>query len=268
MSSLSEAEFRSLLAFAHELADLAAQAILPHFRHAATAVDNKSRAGLFDPVTTADRAAEQVMREAVERRFPRHGFRGEEFGERDAQAELCWLVDPIDGTRSFIMGLPLWGTLIGLTLAGRPLLGVMHQAFTGERYWSDQEAAHYRGADGERVLRTRACASLGEAIFSTTSPDLFQPGYEQEGFERISRAARMRRFGGDCYCYCQLAAGHVDVIMEAGLRAFDIAALIPIVEHAGGGVAGWDGSPAHGGGRVIACGDRRLLAQIVDRLAG
>jgi myo-inositol-1(or 4)-monophosphatase len=268
MPALTAAEFDSLLAFAHHLAEISAEAILPHFRRAGGPVDNKSREGLFDPVTAADRDAERVIRAAVEARYPAHGFRGEEFGNAREDAEFCWLIDPIDGTRSFIMGLPVWGTLIGLTIAGEPVLGIMQQPFTGERYWSGRDASHYRGVDGERTLRTRTCETLAEAIFTTTSPDLFRPGHERDGYERISGAARMRRFGGDCYCYTQVAAGHIDLIVEAGLRPFDIVALIPIVERAGGRVTAWDGTPAHAGGRVIACGDPRLLPQALERLAG
>ena len=265
---LSHAEFEALLAFAHRLADLSAEAILPHFRRADGQVDNKARGGPYDPVTAADRGAEEVIRAAVEAAYPSHGIRGEEFGNAREGAEFCWLVDPIDGTRSFIMGLPVWGTLIGLTCAGEPVLGIMQQPFTGERYWSGRETAHYRGPEGERTLRTRACPSIDAAILSTTSPDLFRAGVERDGFERLSVAARMRRFGGDCYGYCQLAAGHIDLIVEAGLRAFDIVALIPIVERAGGRLTDWEGGPANDGGRVIACGDPRLLPTALARLAG
>ncbi len=259
--------FEALLAFAHRLADLSAKAILPHFRDAHGRIDNKSQEGPYDPVTAADRAAEEVIRAAVAQTYPAHGLLGEEFGAVRPDAELCWLIDPIDGTRAFIMGLPLWGTLIGLTQRGTPLLGMMHQPFTGERYWSTAEGARYRGPEGERQLRTRACTSLPEALLSTTSPDMFAPGDEMERFERLSRAARMRRYGGDCYSYCQLAAGHIDVIVEAGLKPYDIVALIPIVERAGGRITTWEGGDAAGGGRIVATGDPRLHEQVVKALS-
>lgn len=259
--------FDALLAFAHRLADLSGAAILPHFRDAHGRVDNKSQQGPYDPVTAADRAAEEVIRAAVAEAYPVHGLLGEEFGALRPEAELQWVIDPIDGTRAFIMGLPLWGTLIGLTQRGKPLLGLMQQPFTGERYWSTAEGAHYRGPEGERDLRTRPCPSLSEAVLSTTTPDMFAAGDETERFERLSRAARMRRYGGDCYSYCQLAAGHVDVIIEAGLKPYDIVALIPIVEKAGGCVTTWEGGDAAGGGRIVATGDPRLHEQMVKALS-
>lgn len=255
-----------LLAVAHRLADLAGPAILPHFRKQAE-IESKGGDLAFDPVTDADRAAETVMREELSRTFPSHGIVGEEYGTDRPDADYCWTLDPIDGTRAFIMGWPLWGTLIGLGKAGSPMLGVMDQPFTRERFWGAEGRAFGRSRARAMPLQTRACPELGSAIVTTTSPDLFV-GEEHERFEAISARARMRRFGGDCYAYCLLAAGFTDLIVEAGLKSYDIAPLIPIIEGAGGVVTTWDGESAAAGGRIVAAGDPALHAQAVAMLSG
>jgi myo-inositol-1(or 4)-monophosphatase len=259
-------------AFVNDLATASGEAILPFFRTSIGA-DDKSRGGVFDPVTEADKAGEAVMRQMIRRAFPRHGVVGEEFGSEHADAEYTWVLDPIDGTRSFISGLPLWGTLIGLERAGKPVYGMMHQPFTRERFFGDGEWAGWRGPDlkgrgfAERRLSTRACASLGEATLMATSPALFD-GAARAAFERVSSQARLTRFGGDCYAYCMLAAGHVDLVIEAGLQPYDIVALIPIIEGAGGVVTAWDGGSAAKGGAVVAAGDRRMHEAALKLLAG
>jgi myo-inositol-1(or 4)-monophosphatase len=252
------AGFASLLDFAHRLADLSGAEILPYFR-TALAVEDKALEGAFDPVTAADRGAEQVLRAEVARRFPEHGFIGEELGTTRSAARYRWVVDPIDGTRAFIMGSPLWGTLIGLLDGDIPLLGLMDQPHLRERFWSDAASSHMRGTDG-RVLRlaTRACPRLADALLSTTHPDLFEPGAEASGFARLKSAVRMTRYGGDCYAYGLLAAGFVDLVVEAGLKPHDIVALVPIVERAGGCITTWEGRDPSEGGRILASGDRRL----------
>jgi myo-inositol-1(or 4)-monophosphatase len=253
-------------AFTNELATLSGQAILPFFRTALTVVD-KSSAGVFDPVTEADKAAEIVIRARIRESFPLHGIVGEEFGAEREDAEFVWVIDPIDGTRAFMAGLPLWGTLIGLLRNGRPAYGLMHQPFIGERFSGDCGLASYAGPRGERRMFARRCASLGEAILSTTSPLLFDPD-QRARYERVQGEARLTRFGYDCYAYCMLAAGHIDVIVEAGLKPYDIVALIPIIEGAGGVVTTWDGGSAVAGGSIVACGDPRLHEQVLRRLAG
>lgn len=263
----SRPSFSSLLAFAHELADLSAAVILPKFRRP-LAVANKAGKNAFDPVTAADRSAERVIRNAVKARWPDHGLIGEELGTLRDGARFKWVVDPIDGTRAFIMGSPLWGTLIGLLDGTETVLGLMNQPFTGERFWSGPTAAYLRHGDGKpRRLKTRQCPRLADAILSTTHPDLFTRGAETEAFARLRSKARMTRYGGDCYAYCLLAAGFVDVVAEAGLKSFDIAPLIPIIERAGGRVTGWDGGPAAAGGRVLATGDARLHEEALKILA-
>lgn len=261
MSGPDSREFDALLAFAHELADRAAEATLPHFRSRG-AVDDKSGGGFFDPVTEADRAAEQVIRALVAEAWPAHALVGEEFGRLSnvagGEPDYCWIIDPIDGTRSFITGVPLWGTLIGLCYRGTPILGLMSQPFTGERFWSGRDQAHYSGPDGERRLRTRPCTELAHATLMATGPELFSDPADLERFEAVSARVRLRRFGGDCYSYCMLASGHADLVVEASMASYDIAPLIPIVERAGGLVTTWEGEPAANGGRVLACGDPAL----------
>lgn len=266
-SKITETAYSDFLSFAHRLANMSGNAILPLFRRAPH-VDNKSQRGRFDPVTTADRAAEKAIRAAIAEAWPDHGIRGEEFGTEAPDAEFCWLIDPIDGTRSFIMGLPTWGTLIGLLHEGEPLLGIMNQPFTGERYWSDRRQSQMRGPDGECALATRSCATLDDALLACTSPGMFTRGYEQDRFGALSAAVRLGRFGTDCYAYCQLAAGHIDLVVEADLQAYDIAPLIPIVERAGGRVTTWEGESATEGGRIVASGDPRLHDAALKVLSG
>lgn len=254
--------------FAHELADISAAAILPHFRRPLT-VTNKARGRGFDPVTVADRDAEKAIRKAIAARFPDHGVVGEEFGERAGEGRHRWVVDPIDGTRAFIMGTPLWGTLIGLLEDGVPVLGLMGQPFTGERFWSDGRRADWRGPQGRRKrLTVRPCAGLADAILTTTHPDLFAAAAEAAAFARLKARARMTRYGGDCYGYCLLAAGFVDIIVEAGLQPYDVVALVPIIEAAGGIVTTWDGGPASAGGQIIAAGDARVHREALGLLGG
>jgi myo-inositol-1(or 4)-monophosphatase len=253
-------------AFVDRLATASGEAILPFFR-TSLSVDNKSGAGKFDPVTEADRAAETVMRNLIRNAFPGHGIVGEEFGNERADAEYVWVLDPIDGTKSFITGMPAWGTLIALMRAGEPVYGMMHQPFTRERFTGDGARARYRGPAGERTLHTRNCAALGQAILMTTSPLLMNES-DRQTFGKVERAVRLSRYGGDCYAYCMLAGGHVDLIVETELKPYDIAPLIPIVVGAGGIVTAWDGGPAKSGGRIVAAGDRRVHEQALTVLNG
>ncbi|MCL4766475.1 MAG: histidinol-phosphatase [Hyphomicrobiaceae bacterium] len=260
-------EIPAYIAAAHELADLAGSAILPHFRRRIR-VDNKAMAGGFDPVTAADRAAERAISKALASRWPDHGLEGEEYGHRNPDARMRWIIDPIDGTRAFILGLPIWGTLIGLMDGGSPVIGLMDQPYTRERFWSGEKASYFRGADGkERRIRTRSCASLADAMLTSTDPGLFTSAGDQAGFAAVKSRTRVVRYGGDCYAYCLLAAGFIDIVVETGLKPYDVVALIPIVERAGGRVTTWDGGPAAGGGRIIAAGDARVHEEAMALLA-
>lgn len=256
---------RDIVPTLHDLAEASAAAITPHFR-SNVAVENKG-GERFDPVTAADRAGEQAIRAILNARFPDHGIVGEEFGIERGDAPFVWVIDPIDGTRAFVQGLPVWGTLVGLLHDGQPVAGLMNQPFTRERYWADDGGAYFRGPDGQtQTLRTRT-ASLANAQMATTTPDMFAAGLEQTSFDHIRSQVQTCRYGTDCYAYCLLAAGHVDVVMEAGLQAYDIMALIPIIERAGGRVTTWEGGAARDGGRIIACGDPAVHEAVVAQLA-
>jgi len=257
-------DLAALPAFLDRLASAAAEAIMPHFRMAAS-VENKSDSR-FDPVTVADRGAEAAIRRLINDTYPEHGIVGEELGTERADAEFVWVIDPIDGTRSFITGLPVWGTLIGLTRDGKPILGMMAQPFTGERFAGDGTRAWYSGPDGERPMKTRPCASLAEASLFTTTPAMFS-GADRVAYDRVERAVRLARYGCDCYAYCMVASGNADVVVEAGLQAYDIVALIPIVEGAGGRLTDWQGKSAAAGGRVVASGDPRLHERVIGMLS-
>src|SRR5215467_11485855 len=252
-------------AFVDELAVISGDTIRPFFR-SALGVENKSLSGGFDPVTAADRAAEAAMRTLIKRTFPKHGIIGEEFGAERRDAEYVWVLDPIDGTKSFICGMPAWGTLIALLRAGQPVFGMMSQPFTRERFSGDGGRARYRGPAGERDLRVRACAELSAAVLFTTSPLLMNAG-DRASFGRIEEAVRLSRYGGDCYAYCMLAAGHIDLVIETELKPHDVLPLVPIIAGAGGVMTTWDnGSPA-AGGRIIAAGDSRIHTAALELLA-
>ena len=252
-------------AFVDELATVSGDAILPFFR-TSLSIENKGPGSGYDPVTAADRAAEAAMRDMIRRTFPQHGVIGEEFGEENPEAEFVWVLDPIDGTKSFIAGMPAWGTLIALTRAGQPVYGMMHQPFIRERFTGDGRAAFYRGQTDARDLRVRGCRNLSDAMLFTTSPLLMKPA-DRTAFDRVEAKVRLSRYGGDCYAYCMLAAGHVDLVIETELKPYDILPLIPIIVGAGGVVTSWEGGPAEGGGRVVAAGDRRVHAEALAVLA-
>jgi myo-inositol-1(or 4)-monophosphatase len=258
-------DFEALAAFLDRLADAASDSIMPHFR-AKMAIEDKG-GGRFDPVTIADRDAEAAMRRLIKANFPEHGIIGEEYGAEREDADFVWVLDPIDGTRSFISGLPVWGTLIGLQREGKPILGMMAQPFTGERFAGDGSRAWYSGPDGTRSLSSRPCPALGEATLFTTTPALFSRA-DRPPYDRVEAAVRFARYGTDCYAYCMVAAGHADIVIETELKAYDIVALIPIVEGAGGRVSDWSGGSAASGGRVLASGDRGLHETVLQLLSG
>jgi myo-inositol-1(or 4)-monophosphatase len=253
----------NFVAFVDQLAAVSGRAILPFFR-TSLAIDNKQPGG-FDPVTAADRAAENAMRAMIRSNFPDHGIIGEEYGDERADAEYVWVLDPIDGTKSFINGMPIWGTLIGLMRFGEPVFGMMNQPFIAERFTGDGSGAHYRGPAGERDLRTRHCAALGEARLSTTSP-LLMNAADRAAFAGVEQAVQLSRYGGDCYGYCMLAAGHIDLVIETELKPHDIQPLIPIITGAGGVVTTWENGPPHNGGRIVAAGDKRVHQAAIELL--
>ncbi len=269
MPTLDRSQAEELLAFAGRLADAAAAVSLKHFR-TRLAVENK-KAGGFDPVTAADKGAETAIRALIESTHPDHGILGEEHGALRTRSGFTWVIDPIDGTRAFITGSPMWGTLIALNDGERAVIGVLDQPFIGERFWGVslpgwREAGHVRGRERRR-LETRECTRLAEACLSTTTPEMFK-GDDRAPFDTLMRDARLTRFGGDCYQYGLLAMGFLDLVVEVTLQPYDIQALIPIIEGAGGAVTTWEGGAADAGGRVIAAGDPRVHAQALEILNG
>jgi myo-inositol-1(or 4)-monophosphatase len=253
-------------AFVDQLASAAGETIVPFFR-TSLQVRDKGGPGAFDPVTAADHAAETVMRGLIRHQFPDHGIVGEEYGAERADAEYVWFLDPIDGTKSFISGMLAWGTLIALTRDGAPVFGVMNQPFILERFSGDGEASRYRGPGGERNLRVRECEGLAQAVLYTTSPLLMNEA-DRASFGKVEAVVRLSRYGGDCYAYCMLAAGHIDLVIETELKPHDVVPLIPIITGAGGIVTTWENGPPEGGGRIIAAGDPRVHAAALELLRG
>ncbi len=249
------------LALAADLADIAGATIRPYFR-VPLAVDDKPD---LSPVTAADRAAEAAMRGLIAARFPAHGVIGEEYGAEREGAEFVWVLDPIDGTKSFISGVPLFGTLIALAHRGRPVLGVIDQPISRERWVG---AAGRPTTFNGRPVRCRPCPGLAAATVFATTPDMFT-GADAAAFNRVAGAAKLVRFGADCYAYGLLALGFVDVVIEASLKPYDFSAMVPIVAGAGGVATDWDGAELGlaSDGRVLVAGDRRTHQAALARLA-
>lgn len=251
---------------ASAMADAARAKTLPLFRSKDLRPDNKLAAG-FDPVTEADRESERAMRDILAQMRPADAILGEEFGASPGTSGLTWVLDPIDGTRAFIAGAPSWGTLIGLTDADGPVYGIVDQPFTGERFEGGLGRARVASTSGERALAVRQGISLSEATLLTTFPEVGTEA-ERAAFSRVADAVRLTRYGLDCYGYALLALGQVDMVIEAGLQAYDIVAPIAVVQAAGGIVTDWQGGPAHQGGQVIAAATPELHAAALTLLAG
>ena len=255
-----------LLSVAHKAADAASVPTMANFRQVLD-VQNKEQPGRFDPVTIADREAEQAIRQVVLNAFPEHGFFGEESEKHIKTDQPLWIVDPIDGTRAYITGSPLWGTLIALYDGSDAVLGILEQPVLQERYvgqsFSSVSSCELIKPSGSKQLHTRQGVSCSNAIMQTTAPEFFEERSASQVFERVKSSVEMVRFGGDCYCYALLAMGFVDIVIEATLQPYDIAALIPIIEGAGGVITQWDGSSAVNGGSVLACGSRQLHEEVL-----
>ncbi|MEM7710883.1 MAG: histidinol-phosphatase [Pseudomonadota bacterium] len=249
---------------AHALADAARGVTLRHFR---TAMEVESKAAGFDPVTCADREAEAAMRAILSERCPADGVLGEEAEAIPGTSGWTWVLDPIDGTRGFICGTPTWGVLIALQDATGPRFGIVDQPFTGERFEGGPDGARWTRGDDIRVLRVRRTDVLADATILTTFPEV---GTSDEGaaFGRVAARCRLTRYGLDCYAYALLAAGHVDLVIEAGLHPYDIAAPVALIQAAGGIVTDWSGGPAHGGGRAVAAATPALHRAALDLLNG
>jgi inositol-phosphate phosphatase / L-galactose 1-phosphate phosphatase / histidinol-phosphatase len=251
------------IALAHRLADAAGAAIRPFWR-GEIGLEDKADAS---PVTAADRAAEAAMRRLIEAEYPRDGIVGEEYGTKETTNGRTWVLDPIDGTTSFVAGRPIFGTLIALMQDGWPVLGVIDQPIARERWLgATGQPTTFNGA----VARARLCPDLAQAVLGTTSPHAFS-AHEGEHFLNLAAKVAQRRivYGGDCYNYGLVASGHVDIVVEAGLKLHDFAALIPVVEGAGGMMTDWNGDPLNADslGDVIALGDPARLEEVMEALA-
>ena len=259
---MPEIDLDTLLSFAQHLADAAGGVIRPYFRKPLTIRDKTD----LSPVTVADREAEEAMRGLIERHFPDHGIFGEEFGGVREDAEFVWVLDPIDGTKSFISGVPLFGTLIALTRDRRPILGIIDQPISRERWVG--ASGHPTTLNGVPI-RCRPCPALAAATLFATTPDMFK-GDDAASFARVSAAVKLVRYGADCYAYGLLAAGFVDLVLEASLRPYDFCAMVPVVEGAGGVATDWRGGSLDlaADGRVLVAGDRRAHEAALALLAG
>ena len=267
MTETASIAIADLTAFAGELADAAGAVILPLFRSGA-AVENKGVKSAYDPVTEADRAAERAIRNLITSRVPQHTSRGEEFAPHEGSSSYTWVLDPIDGTRAFIMGLPVWSTLIGLLEDGAPLIGVMNQPFVGERFVGAPGRAWVEGPRGRKELRTGTTTDVSDALVATTFPGSDRGAETYRRYVALEDRAKSCRYGGDAYFYCLLAAGLIDIVVDARMDDYDIAALIPIVEGAGGVVTTWTGASAAGGGDIVAAATPALHEAALEILAG
>ncbi|HET8698206.1 MAG TPA: histidinol-phosphatase [Gammaproteobacteria bacterium] len=251
--------------FALELARTAGGIAQAHFRRSFT-IENKGVTG-FDPVTSADRAIERVLRASIVERYPRHGIVAEEEGERAADSEYTWFIDPIDGTRSFMTGSPLWGTLVGLTRGGVPVFGLLCQPVLEEIFFGGPSGAWLIKPERRDRLKARASKQLEHAVLVSTHPDLFSER-ERRAFQALASRCLLNRFGGDCYNYAMVAAGFVDLVVESQLKPFDIVPLIPILQGAGAVVTDWQGRPPMAGGAVVAAATPALHAAALEVLKG
>ncbi len=252
-----------------ELAHAAAAQTLPRFRQHGVITDKGTVGGLkaYDPVTEADQAAEHAIRAMIESHFPGHGILGEEHGAMGTDRRHVWVIDPIDGTRAFITGIPVWGTLVGLMEDGKAISGFMSQPYTEELFYAVGGKSFRRKGALETENRVSGITELSKATLFTTTPHLFR-GVDRERFDGLESDVKLFRYGCDCYAYCMLAAGFVDLVVETALQPYDIVALVPIIEAAGGIVTNWDGSRPEAGGNIVAAATPELHAAVMARMNG
>lgn len=264
MTALSDAERAEIVATAHELADAARVETLRHFRAHGLSADTKE-IDRFDPVTVADRAAEQAMRAILAKRRPDDAVLGEEFGATSGTSGLTWVLDPIDGTRGYLSGTPTWGVLISLADTNGPVFGIIDQPYIGERFVGGLGLSEVTGPTGRSALRARPPRPLSEAILFSTFPEVGTPE-EGAAFRRVVPKARLTRYGMDCYGYALIAAGQIDLVIEAGLQPYDVQAPIAVIEAAGGIITDWQGRPAPQGGRILAAANAGVHAEAMALL--
>jgi len=262
---LAEIDAQQIFTTASAMADAARRITLQHFRSLDLAADTKE-ADRFDPVTVADRACEAAMREILATLRPMDAILGEEYGAKSGSTGLTWVLDPIDGTRSYLAGAPTWGVLIALCdAAGHPIYGLIDQPFIGERFEGGLGRAITNGPMGQILLKARPARPLAQSILMSTFPEV---GTAAEGaaFRRVSARARLTRYGTDCYAYALIAAGQIDLVIEAGLQPYDVAAPIAVIEAAGGIVTNWQGGAAHAGGQILAAANAAVHAEALTLL--
>ena len=265
LHKISQSEYSDILEVAHEMADAARAAILPLFRSTVLSADNKLAQG-FDPVTQADRAAERAMRDVLARRRPQDAILGEEFAATSGTSPYRWVLDPIDGTRAFLCGAPTWGVLIALEYDQQgPVFGMIDQPYTGERFAGYGDTAWLNTMQGSADLSTSQRQKLDDAILCSTFPEIGTRD-EKQAFDQVAQRCKLIRYGLDCYAYALLAAGHIDLVIEAGLNAYDVQAPIAVIQAAGGVVTNWSGGPAHDGGQIIAAANPVLHRQAISFL--
>ena len=253
------------ISVSHALADAARAAIAPHFRALVT-IENKKDGAEFDPVTVADRAAEEAMRKVLAKLRPDDAIHGEEFGKQDGSTGWTWVLDPIDGTRAFVAGLPVWTTLIGLVdCNGDAIVGMIDQPVLDERYFGSSEGSFLRRANSDTQIHVSDCDDLRQAVIATTDTFIMTPP-EQGAWTHLRHTARITRYGLDAYAYARLAAGTIDLVAEAGLAPYDAAALIPVVRGAGGLACDWRGNPAKPGGQLVCASNQGVLDQALISL--
>jgi myo-inositol-1(or 4)-monophosphatase len=250
--------------FAEHLAIAAGAQSLPLFRTRPDMANKLSQG--FDPVTEADRAGERIMRAMIEETYPDHGIIGEEYGPKAARSGFTWVLDPIDGTRSFVTGMLSWTTLVGLSYEGEPTVGVAAQPYVGERFIGSPSGAVVKTSSGERAIRVQPAATLSQAIGTTTAPGLYRSARQRDFLNRMRQTLRFIRYDGDAYFFCLLAAGQIDIALDAGLEIYDIAPLVPIIRGAGGVVSRWDRKPAHLAGDIIAAASPALYEEALALL--
>jgi myo-inositol-1(or 4)-monophosphatase len=252
----AETTIEEMKGFINRLADAAAGVTLEYFRQKID-IDDKVKNGLFDPVTEGDRGAEAAIRALIDSEYPDHNIIGEEYGIKEGQSDFTWVLDPIDGTRAFISGLPTWGTLIALLYKGEPIMGIIDQPYLKERYLGAPDGSTLNG----EPIKTRTCKALSSATLSTTDPDLFK-GAERAAFDKILSNVKLVRYGLDCYAYAIVASGHMDLVVESGLESYDMMALIPVIRGAGGAVSNWCGDTPNDSGHLLAVGDAELMPEV------
>ena len=261
---MDKLEKNQLIKLAHAVADAAKVETLKYFRMSSVTVDSKEKT-LFDPVTIADRRAEKAMRELIELNRPNDGILGEEYPPKSGSTGFTWVLDPIDGTRGYISGTPTWGTLVALNHNGTSIFGIIDQPYINERFSGGFDEKLFSGPFVEKNLGVSKVKELKEAILFSTYPEI-GTSLELKGFKGVSKHCKLTRYGLDCYAYGLLALGHIDIVIEAGLKPYDIQAPMAVIKAAGGYVTSWTGGPAESGGCVLAAGTQQLHTQALNTL--